>query len=490
MARARIRFTRTVLLTSLLVGLLGATLAVEPIRALAASATTTSALNLRASASSSGAIRLVMPAGATVEIVRRLSNGYYRVLYQGIGGYAHSDYLSVGGGSGTPSNGGATGSARTTSSLNLRAGPSAADRVLLVMPSGASITVTGESSNGFLGLTYQGTSGWASSTYITTSGASSGDNGSSDPGSGNAGSAATTSSLNLRSGASTSSSVILVMPSGASVTLTGRTSRGFSGVTYQGTTGWASSTYLSTGGGSDGGSDPGSSNAGSATTTSALKLRSGPSTSDSVILVMPSGATVTLTGNTSNGFSGVIYQGTSGWASSTYISTGGTSGGGGGSGSGLIIWPMASGGAWEIIQGYQGGTHNGTDTYSFDLALSSGGTAGQDIYAPVSGTILWNDVSSGGIAIDMGNGYMACMFHVTFSSSLTRGTSVTQGQWLGAISAPGGAGYAVTPHVHFQLWTTSGNRVSTPFTGDFAVNGQSFPDAGGSNQYGGNVIYP
>ncbi len=484
-ARARTCISRIIVLTSLLFGLLGASIAVEPKRAAAATATTTSALNLRASASTSGAVKLVMPAGATVEIVRRLSNGFYRILYQGIGGYAHGDYLSVGGGSGTPSNGGSTGSARTTSSLNLRAGPSTSDRVLLVMPSGASITLTGESSNGFLGLTYQGTTGWASSTYISSSGSSSGDNGSSDPGSGNAGSAETTSSLNLRSGASTSSSVILVMPSGATVTLTGTTSNGFSGVTYQGTTGWASTTYLSTSGGS--GSDPGSGNAGSATTTSALKLRSGPSTSDSVILVMPSGATVTLTGNTSNGFSGVIYQGTAGWASTTYLSTGG---GGGGSGSGLIIWPMASGGAWEIIQGYQGGTHNGTDTYSFDLALTSGSTAGQDIYAPVSGTILWNDVSSGGIAIDMGNGYMACMFHVTFSSNLTRGTSVTQGDWLGTISAPGGAGYAVTPHVHFQLWTTSGNRVSTPFSGDFAVSGQSFPDVGGSNQHGGNVVYP
>lgn len=61
----------------------------------------------------------------------------------------------------------------------------------------------------------------------------------------------------------------------------------------------------------------------------------------------------------------VVYQGTAGWASTTYLSTGG---GGGGSGSGLIIWPMASGGAWEIIQGYQGGTHNGTDTHLFDLA--------------------------------------------------------------------------------------------------------------------------
>lgn len=108
-----------------------------------------SALNLRASASTSGAVKLVMPAGATVENRRaRLSNGFYRnSLYQGIGGYAHGDYLSFGG---------LSASYPTAAQLvrpeplllNLRAGPSTSDRVLLVMPSGASITLTGDKVHG------------------------------------------------------------------------------------------------------------------------------------------------------------------------------------------------------------------------------------------------------------------------------------------------------------------------------------------------------
>src|SRR5215211_8881102 len=168
----------------------------------AQTATTTTTLNLRAQASTTAPVKLVMPAGATVEVIRRLSNGFYRIVYQGVGGYAHGDYLNIGGTSGGGSNnggssGGATGSARTTSSLNLRAGPSTSDRVLLVMPSGASVTLTGETSNGFLRMTYQGTRGWAHGSYLSTSGGGSNNGGStpSNPGSGPSGNATTTSSL-------------------------------------------------------------------------------------------------------------------------------------------------------------------------------------------------------------------------------------------------------------------------------------------------------
>jgi uncharacterized protein YraI len=117
------------------------------------------------------------------------------------------------------------------------------------MPSGARVTLTGQTSNGFAGVTYQGTTGWAYASYLGNTGAASGDssnsgNTSQDPGSGNAGTAWTTTGLNLRSGAGTGFSVVLVMPLGAEVTLTGATSNGFSGVTYNGNRGWAASSYL------------------------------------------------------------------------------------------------------------------------------------------------------------------------------------------------------------------------------------------------------
>lgn len=74
--------------------------------------------------------------------------------------------------------------------------------------------------------------------------------------------ARTTSALNLRSGAGTGYRILVVMPSGARVTLVdGVPSGGWYRVNFNGTTGWAFGTYLSasttSGGGSTGGSTGG-----------------------------------------------------------------------------------------------------------------------------------------------------------------------------------------------------------------------------------------
>ena len=49
-------------------------------------------------------------------------------------------------------------------------------------------------------------------------------------------------------------------------------------------------------------------------------LRSGPSTSNSVLLVMPNGAEVGVTGSAQNGFLPVRYNGTDGYAYSQFLS--------------------------------------------------------------------------------------------------------------------------------------------------------------------------
>src|SRR5215208_3414721 len=51
----------------------------------------------------------------------------------------------------------------TTADLNLRAGPSFADSVLMVIPAGAALAPTGEWSQGFVGVTYEGNYGWVDS---------------------------------------------------------------------------------------------------------------------------------------------------------------------------------------------------------------------------------------------------------------------------------------------------------------------------------------
>lgn len=331
----------------LLVGLLvlatvGADLALSPRTARAAAAWTTTDLNLRSGPSTGNSVILVMPAGSYVEIVENLQNNFYRVRYNGTSGWAYADFLSRtsgggGDGGGGGGGGGATGNATVaTDALNLRAGPSTSDAVLAVMPNGAGVTLTGDRSNGFVSVTYNGMSGWAYESYLSSGGSGDGGGGGNNGGNnggGPTGSAAVAvNSLNLRSSASTSSSILAVMPNGAGVTLTGNRSNGFVSVTYNGISGWAYESYLNIGAtGSDpdpapdpgGGSDPGTTT-GTASTTTSLNLRSGPSTSNSVLMVMPAGASVELTGNSENGFNQVRYNGTVGWAYAQYLTTGGS----------------------------------------------------------------------------------------------------------------------------------------------------------------------
>jgi uncharacterized protein YraI len=207
----------------------------------AAGAYTTDYLNLREGPSTEDYVKLVMSPGSWVELLSDLGRpGFYKVSYQGERGYAHSDYLSIEGPGAVDAGWGDSGSATTTSALNLRTGPGLDYAVALVMREGVGVQLTGAAESGFLGVVYQGANGWASNDYLTT-----GDSGS-DPGDGDGGSAYTTSTLNLRAGPSLSNSVKLVMPEGATVILTGKERNGFAGLRYDGTSGWASLDYLAT----------------------------------------------------------------------------------------------------------------------------------------------------------------------------------------------------------------------------------------------------
>ncbi|MEA2515496.1 MAG: hypothetical protein QOJ59_4985 [Thermomicrobiales bacterium] len=432
-----------------------------------------------------------VPEGSTVDVLDgpfTADDGsfWYEVAANERTGYIIADYLA------NPGNvsAAATGTTATTTDwLNLRAGPRSDQRVRLVMPPDATVEVIDGPRRGFYKVVYNGRNGWAHGDYLDFGG---GDDGSDDGGGG--GSATVIDgALNLRAGPSTSDRVLLVMPDRATVTLLGGESNGFLEVSYQGTEGWAYAAYLDTDGG---GGDDGGSSEGTAVTTSSLNLRSGPSTADDVLAVMPRGAIVEIRGDAENGFYPVRYDGRNGWAYADYLSFGGDDGG---SGESDIVWPFESGADWVIIQGYNGGTHQNRSAlaqyyYALDLARVDGSTAGQSILSPVSGTVAWNHPPSGGLAIDMGNGYVLAMFHTTFRSDLTSGTTVSQGENLGYISAPGENGYAATPHLDMTLWSSpDGGRQSrnaAPYVGSNAISGMEFPDTGGYSQHEGTVIAP
>jgi uncharacterized protein YraI len=250
---------------TLVISTLSAVFLAPPEGALAAPANTTDWLNLRSGPGVDYSVILVMEPGAYVEIVQNVQNGYYRVYYNGTSGWAAAAYLDrsgSGGGGGSTSDGGGGGgggSATVTSALNLRSGPSTGNSVLAVMPSGATVSLNGDSSNGFISVSYQGMSGWAYADFLNSGGGGGGSWSADSSGSGTVvGSAVTTSALNLRSGPGTGNSVLTVMPSGASVNITGDPQNGFYPLSYGGMNGWASGDYLSSGGGGGGATSGGS----------------------------------------------------------------------------------------------------------------------------------------------------------------------------------------------------------------------------------------
>ncbi|MDQ3653709.1 MAG: SH3 domain-containing protein [Chloroflexota bacterium] len=221
---------------------------------------------------------------------------------------------------------------RTTASLNLREGPGTSFSVVRVIPDGATVEVTGEAQFGFLPVSYSGSSGYASADYLISGGGESAPSPETGTESGPTGTRYADGRLNLRSGPGTSYGVVQVLPDGAAVSLTGEVSNGFSKLTYNGSTGWSATQYLSTSGGSSDGGTSGNSGSGvavgdtvtgSASTTASLNMRSGPATSYGVKLTMPRGAQVEVMGSGQGGFLPVRYNGTKGWASADYLSTGG-----------------------------------------------------------------------------------------------------------------------------------------------------------------------
>jgi len=330
----------------------------------------------------------------------------------------------------------------------------------------------------------------------------------------------TTSDVNLRSGPSGDAGVLNVLPPGTPVEVTGAASGGYTPVVAGGTAGWVATEYV--GGSADAPTEPSltapsaaelAAPGGGATTTDLVNLRAGPSYNDAILAEVPPGAVVEATGALQGGFFPVTYNGQEGWIASEFLAfdpnavpaataTGESEAGtadapelsvpaAGGSG---LIWPF-SGGTWEVIQGYNNGTHTNRSSfanyqYSLDLARTDGNTAGQPVVAPASGTVQWVDAGSGGILIDMGNGYGVAMFHLTIDSGLGSGDPVEQGQYIGTVSGPGGPGYASTPHIDLTLWQLpgGGTHVSTPFTGQFAIAGREFPASGGANEHMGAEI--
>ena len=224
------------------------------------------------------------------------NGSWVKVKYSGKTGYVYGTYVEKDTSSTTTKYVNAT-------SLNVRSGPSTSYSVIGKLSKGTKIEVI-STSNGWSKIKYDGQTGYVSSKYLSSSAPES--------------NTTTTkyvnaTSLNVRSGPSTSYSIIGKLSSGEKVEVIS-TSNGWSKIKYDGQTGYVSSKYLSS-------SAPES----NTTTTkyvnaTSLNVRSGPSTSYSIIGKLSSGEKVEVI-STSNGWSKIKYDGQTGYVSSKYLSS-------------------------------------------------------------------------------------------------------------------------------------------------------------------------
>ena len=150
--------------------------------------------------------------------------------------------------------------------------------------------------------------------------------------------------------------------------------------------------------------------------------------------------------------------------------------------------PFPGGQSVKIIQGYNGGSHQGRSRYGLDLVLANGNTSGAEVVSPIDGSVAW------GFALSTGNGcigiaqrggsYSVTLCHVILSRSFGRGESIERGQRLGTVGPPGTVGNNGAAHVHLELHRGGANS-PVPFSssGGLPLEGLDLPASGSYNQH-------
>lgn len=274
--------------------------------------TATTSVHIRSKASTSSTILGVLYQGQQIKSTGSSSNGWTPVTYNGKTAYVFSSYLKVAGttvSSGTSTTPAST--MRTTTTLNVRTGPSTSYTVVGQLPSGTAVSLTGTVSGNWAQITYNGQRRWVASGYLTASSAnltvkSTG---------------VTTSATSVRASASSSAKQVAIVKSGATLQLTGTKSGSFTQIVWQGSAAWILSSCVKDYSASQPPKTPTSpSSTVTRYTTADLNIRASASTSSKIVAVANLGMALQLTGTVKNNMAQVKYNGGLYWASLSYLS--------------------------------------------------------------------------------------------------------------------------------------------------------------------------
>jgi len=129
-----------------------------------------------------------------------------------------------------------------------------------------------------------------------------------------------------------------------------------------------------------------------------------------------------------------------------------------------VALPFDTGADVRVVQGYNGGTHQGASQFGLDIVLTNQETSGAAVLSPLEGSIAWAFEPGDRtgcievLATDRKFGVMLC--HVLLDRPYSRGEKVSRGQQLGTVGAAGTVGNNGLPHIHIELH--QGGRSSDP----------------------------
>ena len=293
-------------------------------------------LNVRSGASTSASIIGTLKNGAKVEITGESGN-WYKINYSGKVGYVSKNYVKKGT---TPQSqpkpeekpqtetkvtGTVTG---ITTTLNIRSGASTSASIIGTLKNGAKVDITGESGNWYK-INYNGRVGYVSKDYVKKGGATTPEQKPEDKPQTETKVTGTvtgiTTTLSVRSGASTSATIIGTLKNGAKVEITGESGDWYK-INYNGKVGYVYKSYIKKGTTGTTGGDGGTS-----TTTekkgvvvgisTTLNVRSGASTTASIIGTLRNGAQVTIIGESGNWYK-IKFNERVGYVSKDYVREG------------------------------------------------------------------------------------------------------------------------------------------------------------------------
>ena len=205
-------------------------------------------------------------------------------------------------------------------SITLRPGPDVSSGEICQIPLGAAVSYIESAENGFYKINYNGKTGYSLASYLSTSKPSAGASYVAVP-------AQTTTygyetyyvvnckqSITLRTSPSTEAGEICQIPLGSAVSYISAASNGFYYISYNGNTGYALASYLSS---SSGGSYYDTCRV--VNCKQSITLRPGPDVDSGEICQIPLGATVSFVGTAANDFYEIYYMGNHGYALASYL---------------------------------------------------------------------------------------------------------------------------------------------------------------------------